>query len=210
MADDVYINIVNDTTPVSQTTFNNLQKLIKQDIQNQREELKSEILSLTFPIGSKYTTQTKTNPSSTLGFGTWELSEGEVLVGIKDGDSDFSKFNQKGGTKTVSLSVANMAKHSHGLNNHTHTFSGTTSSNGNHSHSGVTRNGALGAYEFNRPSGYDGQQTRQTTNESGNHVHNFSGTTSGNNGSTTEVGQGEAFKILQPYRVVGYVWIRTA
>lgn len=165
-------------------------------------------MELTFPIGSKYVTQTNTNPSTILGFGTWQLSEGEVLVGIKAGDSDFAEFNQTGGTKTETLTVAKLPSHSHKLNNHTHTFSGTTSTNGNHSHSGTTRNGALGSYEYNRPSGWDGQQTRQTTNETGNHSHTFSGTTSANNGDTTSVGNGEAINNLQPYRVVGYVWIR--
>lgn len=203
------MDIVNGSTPVSQTTFNQLQKLIKQDIATKKTEIKSEILNLTFPIGSKYVTQTKTNPSTILGFGTWELSEGEVLVGIKEGDTDFATFNQKGGRKTVTLATNNIPKHSHRLNNHTHTFSGTTSINGNHSHSGATRNGALGSYEYNRPVGWDGQQTRQTTNEAGNHNHTFSGTTSGSNGSTTEVGQGHPFDITQPYRVIGYVWIRT-
>ena len=210
MADDVYIDIVNDTTPVSQTTFNRLQRLIKADIQSQRSELKEEIIELIFPIGSKYVTQTKTNPATKIGIGTWELSEGEVLVGIKEGDTDFAEFNQKGGEKTVTLAVNNLPKHSHGLNNHTHTFSGTTSTNGKHSHSGTTRNGALGNYEYNRPAGWDGQQTRQTTNEAGDHNHTFSGTTSGSNGSTTEVGNGEPINNKQPYRVVGYVWIRIA
>lgn len=185
-----------------------MQKLIKQDIETTKTEIKETILKLTFPIGSKYVTQTKINPSTILGFGTWELSEGEVLVGIKEGDVDFSIFNQKGGAKTVTLTTSHMPKHSHKLNNHTHTFNGTTSMNGNHSHSGVTRNGALGTYEYNRPVGWDGQQTRQTTNETGNHMHTFNGTTAGNNGSTTEVGQGKPFSIVQPYRVVGYIWIR--
>lgn len=210
MANDVYIDIIDNTTPVSQTTFNNLQKLIKQDIQNQRNEAKNEILELAFPIGQPYVTQENINPAIILGFGIWELSEGEVLVGIKEGDVDFTEFNQTGGEKTVVLTINQIPKHSHKLNNHIHTFSGITSTNGNHSHSGETKNGALGSYEYNRPTGWDGQQTRQTTNVAGNHNHTFSGTTSGNNGSTTEVGNGEPINNIQPYRVIGYVWIRTA
>lgn len=95
------------------------------------------------------------------------------------------------------------------LNNHTHNFSATTSISGRHNHGTKTRNGALGSYEFDRPVGWDGQRYRQAVDDAGEHNHNVSGTTGGNNGSTTEAGQNKAHNNLQPYRVVGYMWIRT-
>ena len=141
-------------------------------------------MELTFPIGSKYVTQEKsTNPNTILGFGTWELSEGEVLVGIKDGDADFEEFNQQGGSKY--------------LQEHTHT--GTTQG-------GITsflrHVGTAGTnHAANHTVGYaPGSYVDKSGNNfnGANHYHWF---------ETDVTGEGDSGN-LQPYRVVGYVWIR--
>ncbi|WP_304393456.1 phage baseplate protein [uncultured Clostridium sp.] len=91
------------------------------------------------------------NPSTYLGFGTWELwGNGKVPVGVDPNDTDFNTVEKIGGNKTHTLTVAEMPKHTHtftgsehthsvpthnhGLNSHTHSFSVTTGSNGSHSH----------------------------------------------------------------------------
>ena len=89
-----------------------------------------------------------------------------------------------------------VASHSHSLNNHTHSFSGTTTGTGKHSHnievgamsfgagangSSIQKNkeGAMNSFDFSK--GYTNTQT-------GDHTHTFSGSTteaSGNTGDAT-------------------------
>ena len=72
-----------------------------------------------------------------------------MLVGLDSDDNDFSTVDNTGGAKTVALTVANLASHTHTftgdstgssgahthtLNGHTHSFSATTSSAGGHTH----------------------------------------------------------------------------
>lgn len=80
-------------------------------------------------IGRIITNTSGTNPADYLGFGTWEqYGKGKVLVGLDSDDNDFSTVDNTGGAKTVALTVANLASH-------THTFTGdSTSSNGAHTH----------------------------------------------------------------------------
>lgn len=170
-----------------------------------------------------------TNPADYLGFGTWEqYGKGKVLVGLDNNDSDFNKVGNTGGAKSVVLTVANLASHthtftgsshthsisltsgnqsanhthsvgahSHGLNNHKHSFSATTSSNGAHVHpinsdssSGdkssvvavdVGNSGNWGS-KIETVSGYHyangGLQT------AGAHTHTISGTSGAASGST--------------------------
>ena len=56
-----YFNFENGKTPINDTNLNAMQ---------------IEIMELVFPIGSRYITQTDTNPSTILGFGTWERFNG--------------------------------------------------------------------------------------------------------------------------------------
>lgn len=103
-----------------------------------------------------------------------------------------------GGADTVTLSTANLPAHSH-------TFSGTTSTNGAHSHSTTvwlnpyevfgTDFPAYGESEF---PGYSyGQRTLSTTT-AGDHAHSFSGTTS-------SVGSGTAVENRPPYYALAYI-----
>ena len=82
-----YTNFKNNEAPaLSDTTLNNMQK---------------GLLELVFPIGSTYVTQTNTNPSTILGFGTWERLKGKVVVGLDENDADFNQINKTGGSKYI-------------------------------------------------------------------------------------------------------------
>jgi len=162
-----------------------------------------------YPVGSIYISTVSTNPSSYFG-GTWvAFATGRTLVGINTGDTDFASSEKTGGSKTHTLTTAQIPSHSHGLNAHAHSFSATTSSAGAHTHGGVTKNGALGSYEFNRPNGWSGDYSRTFTDSAGAHTHSVSGTTGGNSGNTTATGSSGAHNNLQPYIVV-YMFKRTA
>lgn len=58
------------------------------------------ILELIYPIGQTYITQTNTNPSTILGFGTWERLKGKVCLGLDEDDEDFNTIGNTGGEKT--------------------------------------------------------------------------------------------------------------
>ena len=90
------------------------------------------VLEAIYPVGSLYWSSVSTNPSQLFG-GTWKQIK-DCFVWAK-GDSD--TINATGGSKTVTLSEANMPSHSHsftpsgtismnahshGLNGHHHTF----------------------------------------------------------------------------------------
>ena len=90
------------------------------------------------------------NPSTYLGFGTWELwGSGKCPVGVLTTDTDFATVEKTGGSKTVTLTTnqipshthtftgndtGSSGAHTHTLNGHTHSFSATTSSAGGHTH----------------------------------------------------------------------------
>ena len=153
-----YTTFTNGTQPaLSDTILNNMQV---------------ELMKLVFPIGSTYITQTNTNPSEILKFGTWERIKGKVLVGLDENDTDFNEIGKTGGEKTHTLTVAEIPSH-----NHTAT-------------SKYIVNGADG--DINAlPSNSGTEYTNDWT-----YVNNTGGDQPHNN--------------LQPYKVVGYMWIRTA
>lgn len=59
---------------------------------------------LMMPVGTIYTNKTdSTNPGTKFGFGTWVAIEGEVVVGYKNGDSNFGTPGAAVGAATVTL-----------------------------------------------------------------------------------------------------------
>ena len=149
-----------------------------------------------WPIGSVYTSVLATNPNTLFGFGTWSaFAAGRALVGLDAGQTEFDTVEETGGAKTHALSTAELATH-------THTFSGTTSSSGAHTHSITKKIGvsATGGTAFVGDG--IGAASSIDTDSSGTHTHTISGT-SDNSGS------GTAHNNLQPYIVV-YFWKRTA
>ena len=165
MEEEVYIDFKNGQGPyISDTQLNQLQKLIKADIKNKV----LESLKLAFPIGQPYITQSNTNPSTILGFGTWERVKGKVLVGLDEDDADeyFDEIGKEGGEKKHTLTVDEIPAHSHTI-----------------------RNGS---------NGLDGGSDWAVSNSGSS------------NWQTANAGGGQAHNNLQPYKVVGYMWIRTA
>ena len=77
--------------------------------------VKTKLLNLIYPVGSIYMSATNTNSGSTLG-GTWVAwGSGKVPVGIDSTDADFDTAEKIGGAKKVTLTEAQMPKHTHNL-----------------------------------------------------------------------------------------------
>ena len=66
------------------------------------------------PVGSVYINVDGADPASSLGYGTWEsFGEGKTLIGVDSGDPDFEDPDLTGGSKTHSMTVAEMPSHTH-------------------------------------------------------------------------------------------------
>ncbi len=172
------------------------------------EEKVDNFLDKIYPVGSIYistTMSTTAQVKAALG-GEWQAyGNDKVLRGTS------SKAEITGGSDTVTLTTDNLPSHSHSFTpagsvsstfkgtavnsgtqsaNHTHTFSGNTSTTGNHSHNVLTNNDSTRnhthlANPYNLPGinqSYhfgDGNDNGPTT-VAGNHYHTYSGTTSAN------------------------------
>ena len=68
-----------------------------------------------YPVGSIYMNcSNATNPGTLLGFGTWAaFGEGRVLIGIDSSDTDFDTAEETGGSKTHTLTEAQLPSHRH-------------------------------------------------------------------------------------------------
>ena len=75
-------------------------------------------LQAVYPVGSIYiNAAVTTNPGTLLGFGTWvSFGTGRVIVGYDASDSDFNALQETGGSKTHTLTTAELPSHTHGLN----------------------------------------------------------------------------------------------
>ena len=73
------------------------------------------INAIVYPVGSIYFNATVgTNPNTLLGFGTWAIyGAGKVMVGLDAGDTDFDAVTDTGGSKTHTLTTAEMPAHTH-------------------------------------------------------------------------------------------------
>lgn len=164
-----YTTFTNGTQPaLSDTILNNMQV---------------ELIKLVFPIGSTYITQTNTNPTEILKFGTWERVKGKVLVGLDEDDTDFNEIGKTGGEKTHLLIEDEMPLHKHGENitspyGYKYPLVGENSE-------GATKDGY--AFETSAVSEKNNKQVLTDSN-----------------------GGGQPHNNLQPYQVVGYMWRRTA
>ena len=72
-------------------------------------------ISNAYPVGSIYMNcSNATNPGTLLGFGTWEsFGAGRVLIGIDSSDTDFDGAEETGGSKTHTLTEAQLPSHRH-------------------------------------------------------------------------------------------------
>jgi len=103
--------------------------------------VRSEVLSRVYPVGAIFTTVTAYADSAAvvaaIGGTTWvAFGAGKVLVGVDTGDSDFDTVEETGGSKTHTLTEAEMPSH-------THTYDKTT---GENCGSGVNINGSNSGY----------------------------------------------------------------
>ena len=186
------------------------------------------IVDLIYPIGSVYETKDSSFDPSTYWGGTWERIKGKVLVGVDESDTDFATVGQTGGSKSVTLTTAQMPSHTHtftgsavtsGGQSANHTHSGTTAGAGGHSHNvGYDKDGGSGTNRYTVHSGgSSGAQGQAPTNSVANHTHTITtGNQSANHthsvtaaGTNSSTGSGGSHTNLQPYCTV-YIWERTA
>lgn len=137
-----------------------------------------------YPVGSLYFNATSNaNPSTLLGFGTWEqIAQGKTLVGVDVNDTDFNVAGKTGGSKTHTNTVEELVPHKHksmvlGINN--------------------------GGYKLDGSKAGEGQV--------GTEINYIYDTTVLTTVSLDEIksAQAKAFSIMQPYITV-YIWKRTA
>jgi microcystin-dependent protein len=144
--------------------------------------------------------------------------KGRVPVGIDTSQTEFDALGETAGAKTVTLTTANMAAHTHsgstGNQSANHTHSGSTGTvSADHSHTGPGWSDAVSTagsifYTTNRSFNNYGAMT--TSGISANHTHSFStGGVSANHthSFSTDNGNGSATPVpnLQPYIVVNYI-----
>ena len=150
--------------------------------------IKAEILQLAFPIGASYITQTDVNPSTILGFGTWERIKGKMLVGVNEDDENFNEIGKTGGNTTHKITKKELPNYN------------LTVIDPGHKH---TKAGICYTTDFgNKPSlagsGTVGGDYVMTTDSAKTRI------------TVSSDGGDEAFNIMNPYEVVGYMWKRTA
>ena len=149
---------------------------------------KATVIDVIYPVGSIYMSMSATNPHDLFGVGTWErISQGRMLLGA---DDSTYKAGATGGEAAHTLTANEMPAHSH---------SGTTSTNGDHSH-GVRDADYHDGYGNSFDSGDWGPKRYIPTSNAGNHNHTF---------TTDNAGGGAAHNNMPPY-LVCYMWQRTA
>ena len=148
-----------------------------------------------WPIGSIFFSANNTNPAELLGGGTWVAwGAGRMPVGFDAAQGEFDTAEETGGSKTHTLTAAEMPDHTHGV--------GTlaTASGGNHEHT-ITRKAGVGS-STGVARGNATADADATTTFAGVHTHTLSG-------ATASAGSGAAHNNLPPY-IVCYMWKRTA
>lgn len=148
-----------------------------------------------YHIGALIFDTTNTNPSTYLGFGTWELwGSGRVPVGVDNSNELFNSSEKIGGQLENTIRVENLPSHSHSVGEHSHeipahkhsigehyhSFSGNVSTEGNHYHGvGWDKDGGGGSNRYTvHDGGTSGSQGSAPTSYGGSHSHSYSGTTS--------------------------------
>jgi hypothetical protein len=153
-----------------------------------------------YPVGEIMITRREGNPTSWMGFGTWErYASGRVLTGFDVSDADFNALDKTGGEKAHQQTLAELVPHLHKVN----PPATTTSSDGSHTHTVAhhTDSNLTGS----TIGGASANNTSSTTSAAGVHTHSVD-IPEFDSGSS---GGGAAMNILQPYCTV-YMWKRTA
>lgn len=108
-----------------QVTIQNLATTLNATITNSINSLRTELQNYAnaqiladnkkrYPVGKILMSTKNTNPSTYLGFGTWQLwGSGRVPVGVNTSDTAFNTVEKTGGEKTHTLTISEMPEHSH-------------------------------------------------------------------------------------------------
>lgn len=167
----------------------------------------SDLLNLSWPVGSVFLSVVATNPSVLLGGGTWvRIAEGQMLVGFKAADVDFGVVEGTGGAKTNNIA------HTHTGPNHTHTTPDhtlTLNETPAHTHQ-VDGNldAAAGAVARGLAAAGAGADNVNTDSKGGGAAHNHGVTGLGGAAATGGMTGDSTPSILNPYFTV-YIWKRT-
>jgi hypothetical protein len=149
-------------------------------------------LQAVYPIGSIYVNATSSsNPSSLLGFGTWEaFGAGRVMVGLNASDALFDTAEETGGSKDAIVV------------SHNHTASSSSSvSDPGHTHDSNAWGSSFGTSKYSGNYGGDGGDNLTTSSVTGISVSTSTSVgTTGSSGTNANI---------QPYIVVR-MWKRTA
>ena len=150
------------------------------------------------PVGSIYESTVSTSPATLFG-GTWvAMDAGRVLVaqGKASTGTTFTA-GATGGEEKHKLTTSELPAHSHH-------YSGTTSTNGNHNHVVYARDDPSGSGDSIDAEGDHWGSNTSTHNTSTNGAHNHT-----YSGDTDNTGGGASHNNLQPYEVI-FRWKRTA
>ena len=153
-----------------------------------------------YPVGKIIMSTTNTNPSTYLGFGTWQLwGSGRVPVGVDTAQTEFNTPEKTGGEKECTLNVTQIPTHSH-------IVQGETSYDGTHEHrlpSNLQDKEQPGNIDYFTGYGYGfGSYYPFTMPGNGAHSHTL-------NFVSQNTGGGMGHNNLQPY-ITCYMWKRTA
>lgn len=192
-------------------------------------------VSAAWPVGSVFISVVSTNPATLLGLGTWAaIATGRMLVGIDAGDPDFDTPEEVGGSKTVTLTEAQIPSHTHVQNSHTHVQDAHTHVQNSHNHTQDAHNhtqnsfapriinsgtaGSVGVQGASAASNANASNAATTATNQAATATNQAATAVNQNATATNqsatavnqsTGGGGAHNNLPPYFVV-YAWKRTA
>ena len=173
-----------------------------------------------YPKGSIYLTLQDIDPNVVWG-GIWEKIEGKFLIGS---DSTYV-INTSSGSASITLTEAQMPRHTHLQDSHNHTQEAHTHSQKSHTHTGsakrefVTRDStkSFGIGEKGSSSGSHHYSPSIDKNDNWYSVNTVGGTVAENNTAVAKnkaivavnqyTGGGESIDILPPYLAV-YMWQR--
>ncbi len=142
-----------------------------------------------FPVGSVFLSVVSTNPSTLLGYGTWQaIAAGQMLVGFNSGDARFDAAEETGGSSSVTVTAGNLPQLQVAITDpgHAHVQNKNTATTGPLS----------------------GTTPDASTNTSAASGYSTEPSTTGITATANTGGANTALNILNPYFTV-YIWKRT-